>query len=43
MVHGAGSGTLRIWAESDRVVCEVHDGGLARRRITAGPRIDHPR
>ncbi|MGV9930877.1 hypothetical protein ACWDY4_09880 [Streptomyces olivaceoviridis] len=27
VVHGAGSGTLWIWAESDRVVCEVHDGG----------------
>ncbi|MFJ9733487.1 anti-sigma factor RsbA family regulatory protein [Streptomyces sp. NPDC101169] len=27
VVHGAGSGTLRIWAESDRIVCEVHDGG----------------
>lgn len=27
VVHGAGSGTLRIWPESDRVVLEVHDGG----------------
>ncbi|MFI7139246.1 anti-sigma factor RsbA family regulatory protein [Streptomyces massasporeus] len=27
VVHGAGSGTVRIWAESGRVVCEVHDGG----------------
>ncbi|MEU7719552.1 anti-sigma factor RsbA family regulatory protein [Streptomyces tibetensis] len=27
VVHGAGSGTLRIWAESGRIVCEVHDGG----------------
>ncbi|WP_251091362.1 anti-sigma factor RsbA family regulatory protein [Streptomyces sp. Caat 7-52] len=27
VVHGAGSGTLRIWAESDRIICEVHDGG----------------
>ncbi|MEU2427736.1 anti-sigma factor RsbA family regulatory protein [Streptomyces sp. NPDC007851] len=27
VVHGAGSGTLRIWAENDRIVCEVHDGG----------------
>ncbi|MEU8977974.1 anti-sigma factor RsbA family regulatory protein [Streptomyces sp. NPDC048309] len=27
VIHGAGSGTLRIWAESDRIVCEVHDGG----------------
>ena len=27
VVHGAGSGTLRIWAESGRAVCEVHDGG----------------
>ncbi|QFQ94993.1 sensor histidine kinase [Streptomyces phaeolivaceus] len=27
VVHGGGSGTLRIWAEGERVVCEVHDGG----------------
>ncbi|WP_055693794.1 anti-sigma factor RsbA family regulatory protein [Streptomyces prasinopilosus] len=27
VVHGAGSGILRIWAEGDRIVCEVHDGG----------------
>ncbi|MFF4016515.1 hypothetical protein [Streptomyces sp. NPDC001843] len=29
VVPGAGSGTLRIRAESDRIGCEVHDGGLA--------------
>ncbi|GAA2534345.1 MULTISPECIES: anti-sigma factor RsbA family regulatory protein [Streptomyces] len=41
VVHGAGSGTLRIWAESDRIVCEVHDGG----RLTdplAGRRPPNP-
>ncbi|GHA69654.1 hypothetical protein GCM10010345_86460 [Streptomyces canarius] len=27
VVRGAGSGTPRIRAESDRIVCEVHDGG----------------
>lgn len=27
VVHGAGPGALRIRAESDRIVCEVHDGG----------------
>ncbi len=27
VVHGAGSGTLRIWAENGRTVCEVHGGG----------------
>ena len=27
VVHGAGSGTLRIWAESDHLACEVHDTG----------------
>ncbi|MFJ7146739.1 anti-sigma factor RsbA family regulatory protein [Streptomyces sp. NPDC100445] len=27
VVHGAGTGTLRIWTENDRIVCEVHDGG----------------
>ncbi|MEU2551376.1 hypothetical protein ABZ589_06690 [Streptomyces sp. NPDC013313] len=42
VVYGAGLGTVRIRAESDRIVCEVHDGGLARHRITAEPRINHP-
>ncbi|MFD8263776.1 ATP-binding protein, partial [Streptomyces griseoluteus] len=37
VVHVAGSDTLRIGAESDRIVCEVHDSGqlndpLATRR-----------
>ncbi|MDQ1045257.1 sensor histidine kinase [Streptomyces sp. V4I2] len=27
VVHGGGSGTLRVWAEDERVVCEVHDKG----------------
>ncbi|MEU1203662.1 sensor histidine kinase [Streptomyces sp. NPDC005813] len=27
VVHGGGSGTLRIWAEDDRIVCEVQDEG----------------
>ncbi|GAA5006023.1 anti-sigma factor RsbA family regulatory protein [Streptomyces siamensis] len=27
VVHGGGSGTLRIWAEDDRIVCEVEDEG----------------
>jgi anti-sigma regulatory factor (Ser/Thr protein kinase) len=41
VVHGAGSGTLRIWAESGQLVCEVHDGG----RLTdplAGRRPPNP-
>jgi anti-sigma regulatory factor (Ser/Thr protein kinase) len=28
VIHGAGGGTLRIWAEGEQVVCEVHDAGL---------------
>ncbi|MEV0977972.1 anti-sigma factor RsbA family regulatory protein [Streptomyces sp. NPDC049915] len=28
VVHGGGSGTLRVWAEGGHVVCEVRDGGL---------------
>ncbi|WP_203691567.1 anti-sigma factor RsbA family regulatory protein [Streptomyces sp. SID12488] len=28
VVHGGGSGTLRIWAESEQIACEVHDRGL---------------
>ncbi|MFG2373211.1 anti-sigma factor RsbA family regulatory protein [Streptomyces sp. NPDC048504] len=27
VLHGGGSGTLRIWAEGERIVCEVHDHG----------------
>ncbi|GHB34369.1 anti-sigma regulatory factor [Streptomyces viridiviolaceus] len=27
VVHGAGSGMLRVWPEDGFVVCEVHDGG----------------
>ncbi|MER5468095.1 sensor histidine kinase [Streptomyces sp. NPDC002935] len=27
VVHGGGSGTLRIWAESEQIVCEVQDEG----------------
>jgi len=40
VLHGGGSGTLRIWAEDERIVCEVHDRGrltdpLAGRRPPA--------
>ncbi|MFD0327572.1 ATP-binding protein [Streptacidiphilus monticola] len=27
VLHGGGSGTLRIWQEDGLVVCEVHDAG----------------
>lgn len=27
VVHGGGSGTLRVWAEDGYVLCEVHDKG----------------
>ncbi|MFC8988494.1 anti-sigma factor RsbA family regulatory protein [Streptomyces sp. NPDC057115] len=27
VVHGGGSGVLRVWPEDGRVVCEVRDGG----------------
>ncbi|MFD5080479.1 anti-sigma factor RsbA family regulatory protein [Streptomyces sp. NPDC058371] len=27
VVHGGGSGTLRIWAENGQIVCEVQDDG----------------
>jgi anti-sigma regulatory factor (Ser/Thr protein kinase) len=38
VLHGSGSGELRVWAEGDHTVCEVRDGGrlsdpLAGRRI----------
>jgi anti-sigma regulatory factor (Ser/Thr protein kinase) len=43
VIHGAGRGTLRIWAEDEQVVCEVHDAGrlsdpLAGRRPQAPDR-----
>ncbi|MGW1559307.1 ATP-binding protein [Streptomyces sp. NPDC002144] len=27
VVHGGGSGSLRVWAEGDSVLCEVRDAG----------------
>ncbi|MFK8907146.1 anti-sigma factor RsbA family regulatory protein [Streptomyces sp. YS-3] len=41
IVHGAGWGTLRIWAENGRIVCEVHDGGQLTDPL-AGRRPPHP-
>ncbi|MEU0061552.1 hypothetical protein [Streptomyces sp. NPDC006334] len=37
VVHGAGSGALRIRAESDRIVCEVHDRGWLNDPLAARP------
>ncbi|MFD5818648.1 anti-sigma factor RsbA family regulatory protein [Streptomyces sp. NPDC127038] len=44
VVHGGGSGTLRVWAEDDRIVCETRDKGrlsdpLAGRRPVRPDRI----
>jgi anti-sigma regulatory factor (Ser/Thr protein kinase) len=41
--HGGGAGALRIWHESDRIICEIRDRGrfdnpLADRRL---PHIHH--
>ncbi|MEV6550046.1 anti-sigma factor RsbA family regulatory protein [Streptomyces sp. NPDC051597] len=41
VVHGAGSGILRMWAEDGRIVCEVHDGGQLTDPL-AGRRPPHP-
>ncbi|WP_439334052.1 hypothetical protein [Streptomyces griseofuscus] len=41
VVHGAGSDTLRIGAESDRIVCEVHDSGQPNDPLAGGVRC-HP-
>ncbi|MCD0444653.1 MEDS domain-containing protein [Glycomyces sp. A-F 0318] len=43
--HGGGAGTLRIWAEEDRLLCDVSDAGriadpLAGRRPADPDRID---
>jgi anti-sigma regulatory factor (Ser/Thr protein kinase) len=27
VLHGGGSGTLRVWWDADDFVCEIHDGG----------------
>ncbi|MEU4515529.1 anti-sigma factor RsbA family regulatory protein [Nonomuraea wenchangensis] len=41
--HGGGSGTIRVWATDDRLVCEVSDRGHIRDplagRIPVDPRI----
>ncbi|MDW8803487.1 sensor histidine kinase [Streptomyces scabiei] len=44
VVHGGGTGTLRIWAEGHQIVCEVHDRGrltdpLAGRRPPARDQV----
>ncbi|WEH13383.1 sensor histidine kinase [Streptomyces sp. VNUA24] len=44
VVHGGGTGTLRIWADGHRIVCEVHDRGrltdpLAGRRPPARDQV----
>lgn len=39
VVHGGGSGELRVWAEDGRVPCEVRDGGAWTIR---GPGADRP-
>jgi anti-sigma regulatory factor (Ser/Thr protein kinase) len=44
VVHGGGSGTLRVWAEDSHVVCEVRDQGqlsdpLAGRRPPARDKL----
>ncbi|MFJ8826698.1 anti-sigma factor RsbA family regulatory protein [Streptomyces sp. NPDC102467] len=41
VVHAGGQGALRIWAQNQHVICEVHDAGLlddplAGRRLPAG-------
>lgn len=30
VLHGGGSGEVRVWAEGEQVVCEVRDGGRLR-------------
>ncbi|GGW09324.1 hypothetical protein GCM10018980_22550 [Streptomyces capoamus] len=37
VVHGAGSDTLRIGAESGRIVCEVRDGRQLNDLLAARP------
>ncbi|MET8984900.1 anti-sigma factor RsbA family regulatory protein [Nonomuraea wenchangensis] len=41
--HGGGSGTIRVWATADRLVCEVSDRGHIRDplagRIPVDPRV----
>ncbi|MFF5359957.1 anti-sigma factor RsbA family regulatory protein [Streptomyces scabiei] len=44
VVHGGGTGTLRIWADGHQIVCEVHDRGrltdqLAGRRPPARDQV----
>ncbi|MFI5895115.1 ATP-binding protein [Actinoplanes sp. NPDC051513] len=41
--HTAGGGLVRIWAEPDRVRCDVVDGGAAPGFGRAMPAADQPR
>jgi anti-sigma regulatory factor (Ser/Thr protein kinase) len=40
--HGGGDGVLRIWHESDRVICEIRDRGKFDNPL-ADRRLPHPR
>ena len=42
VVHGGGSGTLRLWTTDTGVVCEVRDRGWIREPLVgrARPRVD---
>ncbi|MEU9099571.1 anti-sigma factor RsbA family regulatory protein [Streptomyces sp. NPDC048361] len=42
VVHGFGSGELRIWGDQGRIVCEVHDAGRLSDPL-AGRRPPNPR
>jgi anti-sigma regulatory factor (Ser/Thr protein kinase) len=38
--HGGGSGTLEIWRERGRLVCEVSDSGVIAERVHGRPMPD---
>lgn len=41
IVHGGGTGTLRIWREGDRLVVEVEDSGLVEEQLVGRVRPSH--
>ena len=43
LIHGGGSGTVRLWATAGGVVCEVVDGGWIRQPVVgrARPGLDN--
>jgi anti-sigma regulatory factor (Ser/Thr protein kinase) len=40
LVHTSGPGTLTVWATSNEIICQVHDGGHLRNPLAGTHRHD---